>query len=79
MIKNTVRIATNGELIISSSKSAINIWYPKNKKPYKLACVLEANHALAISSDNFLIGAITNSRFRRFVRLWDIKNKQITL
>jgi len=79
MLKNSIRIASNGEFIISSSKTTIKIWYPREKKPYELSCGLEANHALAISSDNILIGTITNSDSNRYVKVWEINNRQFTL
>jgi len=78
VMSNSVRIATNGEFIVSSAKFTINVWFPKEKQAYEIDSLIdEATYAFAISSDNFLIGSVSNGGSR--VSVWEINSKQATL
>jgi len=84
---NSVRIATNGEFIVFSAKFRIHVWFPKEEQVHEIDSYLKIAHestiideetkALAISSDNFLVGSVSNGGSR--VSVWDIKNKHVSL
>jgi len=77
LLQNSIRIATSGEFIVSSSKCTVHVWFPQEKTPHEIKPINNPSKALAISSDNLLIASVSNSG--SYVRVWDIVNKQTIL